>query len=582
MVHQRQRSAGAGGDAPKGALHLAALLLALLLPSPIEQSSAASASVSEAFVHPRGFRTARPASPSFVSPANGEVTNGANGDVIVTEGDDGPADPPSAELWAVETIKRVVPLSPNGDDDDDLPLNPLALKPNVPSAWFVTSNEAVAARVEVDADLTVTSTRSSVTDRAAAAFTLAGPRMELAFEPEGLRAAVVTCGGLCPGLNTVVREIAMCLRRQYGVSDVYGIPGGYRGLLEPTKWIDLDYDYINDIHNVGGSVLGTSRGGHDTAGIVDALEAEDIDILFIVGGDGTVRGAMKVAEEVEKRGLRKSVAVVPKTIDNDIPLVDRTFGFETAVEEARRAIDAADVEASGFPKGLGIVKLMGRHSGFIAMHASLGARVSDLCLVPEVPFYLDGPGGIVDHLYQRLLEHDKAIVVVAEGAGQDNLAADGEASDVQKDASGNVLLDDIGPWLCKRLKSKIDAKLVEEFGTDTDKVSLKYIDPSYMVRGVPSNSADNVYCTQLAHNAVHGALAGYTSFLVGLINTRPCYVPLRLVADRRNVLDAAHHSVWANVVFDTGQPKFEVDSEMCDISDIDLTTASGGCMASGA
>lgn len=258
-----------------------------------------------------------------------------------------------------------------------------------------------------------------------------------------------------------------------------------------------------------------------------------------------------------------------------ISVIDRTFGFETAVEEARKAIEVADVESQGFPLGLGVVKVMGRNSGFIAMHAALGSRVADLCLVPEVDFYLDGPGGIVDHLAERLRTTGKAIVVIAEGAGQDLIAAEmAEKGEQRKDASGNILLEDIGPWLTKKLKAKLDEKLEgkTEYG---DKVYPKYIDPSYMVRGVPPNTADNVYCTQLAHNAVHGAFAGFTAFVVGSVNTRECYVPFRVLVNKRNVIDTDHQSLWEYVVFDTGQPCFNKGGDNMDDKAVTIS-ASGG------
>lgn len=233
----------------------------------------------------------------------------------------------------------------------------------------------------------------------------------------------------------------------------------------------------------------------------------------------------------------------------------------------------ANTEARGFPLGLGIVKVMGRSSGFIAMHSTLGSRIVDLCLVPEVDFYFDGEGGIVDHLADRLLENGKAVVVVAEGAGQDLIAAEVDNEEV-KDASGNVMLEDVGPWLKKKLTAKLNEKLdgKTQFG---DKVSAKYIDPSYMVRGIPPNTADNVYCTQLAHNAVHGAFAGFTSFVVGSVNTRECYVPTRVLVNKRNVIDTKHQSLWEYVVFDTGQPCFQTEEDM--VGDEDVTiSASGG------
>ena len=246
------------------------------------------------------------------------------------------------------------------------------------------------------------------------------------------------------------------------------------------------------------------------------------------------------------------------------------------MEAARSAINVANVEAEGFPLGLGIVKVMGRNSGFIAMHAALGSRVVDLCLVPEVDFYLDGHGGIVDHLAERLLQNDKAVVVVAEGAGQKLIAQEKDISEeVLSDLSGNKLLDDIGPWLAKKRKASMNAKL-DGKSKHGDSVYIKYVDPSYMVRGVPPNTADNVYCTQLAHNAVHGAFAGFTSFVVGSVNTRECYVPIRLLANKRNVIDTERQSLWKDVVFDSDQPCFAKENKEIYRNEQVTISASGG------
>jgi len=486
--------------------------------------------------------------------------------------------PGRGELWKVQKVDHISDWTAS---NVTMHPNPLSKKRNVPSSWFVGLNDAVAGKVQIDAletftDDNFTEEEECETDRGinAEAFVLAGPRAEIAFDPNECKAAIVTCGGLCPGLNTVIREIVMCLRRQYGVTKTFGVPNGYRGFLNCGSWKELDEDSVKNLHAQGGSTLGSSRGGHDTYKIVDSLVEQGVNLLFLVGGDGTLRGGAKIAEEVKKRGLPICVSVIPKTIDNDVPLIDRTFGFETAVSSAREAIDVANTEADAFPHGLGVVKVMGRNSGFIAMHSALGSCVADLCLVPEVDFTLDGPGGIVDHLYERIRANDKAIVVLAEGAGQKLMQKFGAAGKAVTDASGNVLLDDIGPWLCKQLKKRLDPKLEKnsEFG---DKLSLKYIDPSYIVRGIPPNTADNLYCLQLAHSAVHGAMSGLSNFLVGAINTRECYIPINLVANKKNVIDTQHQSLWKSLVFATGQPSFQTDKDPLDDRDV-ITTASGG------
>ncbi|KAM6585210.1 hypothetical protein CsatB_012212 [Cannabis sativa] len=270
-------------------------------------------------------------------------------------------------------------------------------------------------------------------------FRRAGPRQTVSFEPEEVNACIVTCGGLCPGLNTVIREIVCCLHHMYGVNTVHGIEGGYKGFYARNT-IPLTPKIVNDIHKRGGTILGTSRGGHHTSKIV-----------YIIGGDGTQKGASVIFEEIRRRGLKVAVAGIPKTIDNDIPVIDKSFGFDTAVEEAQRAINAAHVEAESFENGIGVVKLMGRHSGFIAMYASIASRDVDCCLIPESPFYLEGPGGLFEYIKRRLQENGHMVIVVAEGAGQENLS-ENTCNINQQDASGNKLLQDVGLWLTQKIK----------------------------------------------------------------------------------------------------------------------------------
>ncbi|KAF6149928.1 hypothetical protein GIB67_008649, partial [Kingdonia uniflora] len=281
-------------------------------------------------------------------------------------------------------------------------------------------------------------------------FRRAGPREKVYFKSDDVRACIVTCGGLCPGINTVIREIVCGLNYMYGVDDVLGIEGGYRGFYSRNT-ITLTPKSVNDIHKRGGTFLRTSRGGHDTKRIVGSIQDRGINQVYIIGGDGTQKGASVIYKEVEKRGLQVSVAGIPKTIDNDIAVIDKSFGFDTAVEEAQRAINAAHVEVESFENGVGIVKLMGRYSGFIAMYATLASRDVDCCLIPESPFYLEGPGGLFEFIEQRLKENGHMVIVLAEGAGQELVAERMDAVGV-KDASGNKLLLDVGLWISQEIK----------------------------------------------------------------------------------------------------------------------------------
>eukprot|EP00249_Psilotum_nudum_P019551 c27311_g1_i2 orf=197-2029(+) len=377
-------------------------------------------------------------------------------------------------------------------------------------------------------------------------FRRAGPREKVYFRPEDVHSCIVTCGGLCPGLNTVIREIVCGLWHQYGVHNIIGIEGGYRGFYARNT-IPLNPKVVNDIHKRGGTILGTSRGGHETSKIVDSIEDRGINQVYIIGGDGTQKGAAVIYEEVRRRGLKVAVAGIPKTIDNDIAVIDRSFGFDTAVEEAQRAINAAHTEAESVENGIGLVKLMGRYSGYIAMHATLASRDVDCCLIPEVPFYLEGEGGLYEFVEKRLRENGHIVLVVAEGAGQELLAECMDTLDAH-DASGNRLLHDVGMWLSQQLKDHF-------VRTKKQVVNLKYIDPTYMIRAIPSNAADNVYCTLLAQSAIHGAMAGYTGFTVGPVNGRHAYIPIARVTENQNRVNIADR-MWARLLSSTGQPYF--------------------------
>lgn len=406
---------------------------------------------------------------------------------------------------------------------------------------FVSPDDVVAQRIVVQKD----SSRGTH-------FRRAGPREKVYFTPEEVRACVVTCGGLCPGINTVIREIVCGLNYMYGVDDILGIQGGYRGFYSKNT-IQLTPKSVNDIHKRGGTFLQTSRGGHDSSKIVDNIQDRKINQVYIIGGDGTQKGAASIFKEVERRGLKVAVAGIPKTIDNDIAVIDKSFGFDTAVEEAQRAINAAHVEVESIENGVGIVKLMGRYSGFIAMHATLASRDVDCCLIPESPFYLEGRGGLFEYVEQRLKENKHMVIVLAEGAGQEYVAPSLHSVG-EKDASGNRLLLDVGLWLTQKIKDHFTNVRKME-------VNMKYIDPTYMIRAVPSNASDNIYCTLLAHSAVHGAMAGYTGFTVGPVNSRHSYIPISRVTETQNTVKLTDR-MWARLLTSTNQPNFLQNPEV--------------------
>eukprot|EP00258_Populus_trichocarpa_P037650 XP_024453669.1 ATP-dependent 6-phosphofructokinase 4, chloroplastic isoform X2 [Populus trichocarpa] len=329
-------------------------------------------------------------------------------------------------------------------------------------------------------------------------FRRAGPREKVYFMPDEVRACIVTCGGLCPGINTVIREIVCGLNYMYGVDDVLGIMGGYRGFYSKNT-INLTPKVVNDIHKRGGTFLCTSRGGHDANKIVDNIQDRRINQVYIIGGDGTQRGAALIYKEVEKRGLQVAVAGIPKTIDNDI---------------------------------------------------------ADCCLIPESPFYLEGPGGLFEFIEQRIKENGHMVIVIAEGAGQEYVAQAMQAAD-ERDASGNRLLLDVGLWLTQKVKDHFTKVKKME-------INMKYIDPTYMIRAIPSNASDNIYCSLLAQSAVHGAMAGYTGFTVGPVNSRHAYIPIARVTEAQNTVKVTGR-MWARLLASTNQPSFLNSNEMLPI-----------------
>jgi len=375
-------------------------------------------------------------------------------------------------------------------------------------------------------------------------FEPAGARPRLFFDPSRVVAGVVTCGGLCPGVNDVIRSILLTLKFAYGTERLLGFRFGYSGLSrEPSDPpLELSMERVRRIHDDGGTILGSSRGAPTVPEMVDSLVRHGVNMLFTVGGDGTLRGAAALAEEISARKLDIAVVGIPKTIDNDLHWVERTFGFATAVEEASRAISGAHVEAEGAFNGVGLVKLMGRHSGFIAAHASVANSDVNFCLVPEVTLALDGPAGFLGALETRLADSRHAVVVVAEGAGQDLVEAEAAGA---TDASGNLRLRDIGSFLKHRIEAHFSKRSIP--------LTLKYIDPSYIVRSLPANAYDSALCLMLGQHAVHAAMAGRTNLLIGYWNQRFTHVPLVLATRGRKELDP-RGELWQAVLGATGQP----------------------------
>lgn len=414
--------------------------------------------------------------------------------------------------------------------------SPLRLSPKygegTPS--FVTDATRVLINVEVSADGHCSCMES---------FEKAGPRQHIFFSPAETKVAILTAGGLCPGLNNVIRSAFLELHHNYGVREIWGIRYGFAG-LDPNNGfspIPLSENTVDAIHNDGGTVLGSSRGRFDPAAMVDYLVSQRFNVVLTVGGDGTTRGAMALVEEIQKRNLPIAVVGVPKTIDNDIPFVDPSFGFSTAVARARDVLESAHAEAKGAPFGIGLVKLMGREAGFIAAGATLASQQVNFCLIPEIPLELEGEKGFLAVLRRRMLERNHAVIALAEGAGQE-LFGD---SPREFDASGNVKLYDIGDYLRERI--------IAYFNQHGPKINLKYFEPSYYIRSVPANATDALLCDRYARYAVHAAMSGKTGLVVGYWNSKFVHVPMKLIVGRKRRV-ALDGDLWRSVLATTGQP----------------------------
>jgi 6-phosphofructokinase 1 len=380
-------------------------------------------------------------------------------------------------------------------------------------------------------------------------FELAGPRRQIYFDPSKLRCGLVTCGGLCPGLNDIIRSVVLELYYHYGVRKIFGIRYGLQGFIAEYGHdiIDLSPRRVSNILDMGGSILGSSRGAQSIEAIVDCLDRMAIGILFMIGGDGTLKAAKKIADEVTERQLKISIVGIPKTIDNDIHMLSRSFGFDTAVDVATQAIISAHNEATAYPNGIGLIKLMGRYSGFIAATATLAQQDVNFVLIPEVDFDLEGDNGLLSVLDRRLKARGHAVIVVAEGAGQKYF--EGQKSEM--DESGNIRLKDIGLFMKSKISQYFDSKGIE--------INLKYIDPSYMIRSLPANANDSVFCGFLGRDAVHAGMAGKNKLLIGHWNNHFVHVPISLSVGKRKQVNPTG-KLWSTVLESTGQGSLKNDS----------------------
>ncbi|MDR2535355.1 MAG: ATP-dependent 6-phosphofructokinase [Treponema sp.] len=408
-------------------------------------------------------------------------------------------------------------------------------------ANYVADDQFIRQSAEVNLGNQVAIERSQV-------FECAGPREMIYFMPAYVHAGIVTCGGLCPGINDVIRSIVRCLWHRYGVRRITGIRYGYKGFLPEYQYPPrpLNPDNVDSIHKLGGTFLGSARGGgKEVSKIVDAMEQLNLNMLFTIGGDGTQRGSLDIADEINRRKLKIAMVGIPKTVDNDFAFIQKSFGFDTAVAKAVDVVAAAHMEANSQINGIGLVKLMGRESGFIAAHTALASHEVNFVLIPEVPFNLEGPNGFFRHLEERLKSRKHAVVIVAEGAMQEQLV-----KEVKTDAGGNLKMADVGTYLRDRIQQHFEEKKIE--------INLKYIDPSYIIRSAPAEPGDSIYCERLGNAAAHAAMAGKTKVIIGLVNNEFVHLPMKAVISQRSHVDP-EGNLWRDTLDATHQPVLMVN-----------------------
>ena len=349
----------------------------------------------------------------------------------------------------------------------------------------------------------------------------------------------MSCGGLCPGINVVIRELVMALRYNYGVAEIYGIKWGFLGFTKKDCWIKLDPEEVKEIHLLGGTVLGTSRSGFNGEEIAEQLIKKGINMVFFIGGDGTHRGIKELSKILKEKKKKIILVGIPKSIDNDMPIIDKSFGLESAIQESVRTIRAANVEANCNLNGIGLVKLFGRSSGFVAMLSTLAARDVNICLIPEIPFNLYGENGLLSFIFQRIKIKEHCVIVVSDGA---------RLSVKDYKTKNGKPVEDIGLVIKKEIINRSEEEGIE--------VNLKYMDPTYVVRAVPANEYDCNLCAKLAESAVHCAFAGFTNFSIGMINNKPCMIPLDKMCGKAERKVEFNSDDYLMLLASTGQPSF--------------------------
>jgi 6-phosphofructokinase 1 len=446
-------------------------------------------------------------------------------------------------------------------------------------------------------------------------FAEAGPRNMLRFpghHKKLLKVGVLVSGGIAPGINAVISGIVQrhVLYHTPQITDlrvpgktprsytlqVFGFRNGFAGLLagdDVTVLYDSDSPdeklraHLRRIANRGGSEIGTSRYDDllstadpdkrekDLDQVAENLANRHFDILYVIGGDGSMRAAHATWKRSRDNGKSLSVIGVPKTMDNDILWVWQSFGFLSAVEKAREALQQLHTEATSNPR-LCVVQLFGSDSGFVVSHAALASGVCDAALIPEVPFTMKK---LADYITERLSKRFRpgaggqspyGMIVMAETAVPQD--AEDYLSDPEVDLDENEKaaiqafvskgcrvhgqtpdelrtggLKVVSRVLQKRIREmKVDDAYWADFRVFTN-------EPRHLLRAIPPSASDVAFGQRLGVLAVDNAMAGYTDFMISQWMTEYVLVPLDLVVLGRKRVPP-NGIFWKSVVASTGQP----------------------------
>lgn len=478
------------------------------------------------------------------------------------------------------TIENPLPIEVRGDDRDE------------------------GARIVVDARRKYHDPLEGITP---AAWNLtmpeAGPRRYVSYPQKNqLKVGILVSGGIAPGINAVISGIiarhhayqawSQKINKNYAL-EILGYSEALKGLLHAGRpAVPLDLKTVREAVNHGGSILPTARADElldledpkQRDGALDKVTSrlinQQIDILYIIGGDGSMRAAHAISCRARRNPINElSVIGIPKTMDNDILWVWQSFGFLSAVEFAKQAILQLHTEVMSNPR-LCVIQLFGSDSGFVVSHAALASGVCDAVLIPEVNFTLKQLSGYIRYRLQDRPHSDKpygGIVALAETAipldWREYVSATAEVADGSEkviltpeelraietfESHGRRVHGQTPDALRSgglRLVSQILQREIRKLGDRWSSYRVFTNEPRHLIRSIEPSVSDVIFAQRLGTLAVDNAMAGYHDFMISQWLTEYVLVPLKLVVlGRKRVPE--HGIFWKSVRASTGQPDF--------------------------